>query len=229
MSIFAFFSINFFAVQRRRGLAPRIRGIPANSNTNPNPNSHIPLDTQQGPPPQDHNAQTGYQLAFPAEIVSVLILEFGILFHSVFIGLTLAVAGAEFKRLYGVFVLHQFFQGVGLGSRLQDNLGNHKRTKYAMALVYSLITPVSISAGLGVRASYGPGSKTALMVNGILDSTSAGILIYIGLVDLMANEFLFSVGGPVHPNIAFASLYFGACKNTVFHDSEMLIADSTLT
>ena len=40
------------------------------------------------------------------------------IFHSIFIGLTLSVAGEEFVTLYVVLTLHQTFEGIGLGSRL---------------------------------------------------------------------------------------------------------------
>jgi zinc transporter 1/2/3 len=218
MTVFAFFSIHFFALQRRPESRDQVNG-----NANPNPNGNIPLNNQQNPPHLGDGAQPRSPLSsyYPVELLSVLILEFGILFHSVFIGLTLAVAGDEFSKLYVVIVFHQFFEGVGLGSRLEKNLGDHKRTKYVMALMYTFITPIAISIGLGVRARYQPGSQRALVVNGICDSISAGILIYTGLVDLMANEFLYGTVKPVYPIPAFASMCLGACKNIVFHKSEM--------
>ncbi|OGE47237.1 hypothetical protein PENARI_c053G00181 [Penicillium arizonense] len=41
---------------------------------------------------------------YMAQLTSIFILEFGIVFHSVFIGLTLAVSGEEFTILYIVIV-----------------------------------------------------------------------------------------------------------------------------
>jgi zinc transporter 1/2/3 len=55
---------------------------------------------------------------------------------------------------------------------------------YAGAIVYGITTPVGIAAGLGVRTLYNPDSATASTVSGILDSLSAGILIYTGLVEV---------------------------------------------
>jgi solute carrier family 39 (zinc transporter), member 1/2/3 len=43
-----------------------------------------------------------------------------------------------------------------------------------------------------VRSTYNPGSATASIVSGVLDAFSAGILIYTGLVELLAHEFLFN-------------------------------------
>jgi zinc transporter 1/2/3 len=34
--------------------------------------------------------------------------------------------------------------------------------------------------------------RSTLIVNGVFDSISAGILIYVGLVELMAHEFMFT-------------------------------------
>jgi zinc transporter 1/2/3 len=53
-----------------------------------------------------------------AQLTSIFILEFGIVFHSIFIGLTLAVSSEEFTILYIIIVFHQTFKGLGLGSRL---------------------------------------------------------------------------------------------------------------
>lgn len=52
------------------------------------------------------------------------------------------------------------------------------------AVLYGLTTPIGIAVGLGVRQSYNPGSTTASIVSGILDSLSAGILVYTGLVEV---------------------------------------------
>lgn len=131
---------------------------------------------------------------YAAQMTAIFILEFGVIFHSVFIGLTLAVSGDEFTTLYIVLVFHQTFEGLGLGSRLADAPWPRRRrwTPYIMAVGYGLSTPLAIAIGLGVRKTYLPGSATALKINGIFDSISAGILIYTGLVELMAHEFMFS-------------------------------------
>ncbi|KAI9810196.1 MAG: hypothetical protein M1827_006642 [Pycnora praestabilis] len=131
---------------------------------------------------------------YAAQMTAMFILEFGVIFHSIFVGLTLAVSGAEFNTLYVVLVFHQTFEGLGLGSRLAVcPWPKSKRwTPYIMAIAYGLTTPIAIAVGLGVRQSYPPGSQTTLIVNGVFDSISAGILIYTGLVELMAHEFMFS-------------------------------------
>ncbi|KAI4160241.1 MAG: hypothetical protein L6R39_000236 [Caloplaca ligustica] len=131
---------------------------------------------------------------YAAQMTAIFILEFGVIFHSIFVGLTLAVAGEEFNTLYVVIVFHQTFEGLGLGSRLAATPWpkNRQWSAYILGAAYSLSTPIALAVGLGLRETYTPGSQTALILNGVFDSISAGILIYTGLVELMAHEFMFS-------------------------------------
>jgi zinc transporter 1/2/3 len=142
----------------------------------------------------DPTADTSTGDDYAAQMTAIFILEFGVIFHSIFIGLTLAVSGAEFSTLYAVIVFHQTFEGLGLGSRLAVSPWPKSRewTPYVLGIAYSFSTPLAIAVGLGVRNTYPPGSQTTLIVNGIFDSISAGILIYTGLVELIAHEFMFS-------------------------------------
>jgi solute carrier family 39 (zinc transporter), member 1/2/3 len=128
-------------------------------------------------------------------ILGVAILEFGVLLHSVLIGLTLAV-DPDFKILFIVIVFHQTFEGLGVGARLgymqADLPAGYKMISIYGALLYGITTPIGIAVGLGVRSSYNPGSTTASIVSGVMDALSSGVLIYTGLVELLAHEFLFS-------------------------------------
>jgi len=127
------------------------------------------------------------------QAIGVAILEFGVVLHSVLIGLTLAV-DPNFKVLFVVLVFHQTFEGLGVGSRLAYMRlpPSYSWFPIAGALLYGICTPVGIAVGLGVRTTYNPNSTTASIVSGVLDSLSAGILIYTGLVELLAHEFLFN-------------------------------------
>ena len=131
---------------------------------------------------------------FAAQMTALFILEFGVIFHSIFIGLTLAVAGKEFNVLYIVLVFHQTFEGLGLGSRLATAEWPKKKTwmPWVLGAAYGVTTPIAIAIGLGVRTTFAPGSQRTQIVNGVFDAISAGILIYTGLVELMAHEFMFN-------------------------------------
>ena len=68
--------------------------------------------------------------------------------------------------------------------------GPQGRLLLQMSKANSAISLVAI--GLGLRTTYNSGSFTANVVSGVLDSISAGILIYTGLVELLARDFLFN-------------------------------------
>lgn len=171
------------------------------------PTTMITLQSSQ--PGKDHfshetNHQDPTQLGTPVEqedkekylnqIVAVSILEAGIIFHSVFVGLSLSVSGEEFETLFIVLTFHQMFEGLGLGTRVAETNWPHSKrnTPWLMGLAFTLTSPIAVAIGIGVRHSWIPGSRKALIANGVFDSISSGILIYTGLVELMAHEFLFS-------------------------------------
>ncbi|CAI4061343.1 hypothetical protein SKDZ_07G0120 [Saccharomyces kudriavzevii ZP591] len=132
--------------------------------------------------------------SFQAQFSAFLILEFGVIFHSVMIGLNLGSVGDEFSTLYPVLVFHQSFEGLGIGARLSAiEFPRSKRWwPWALCVAYGLTTPICVAIGLGVRTRYNSGSYTALVVSGVLDAISAGILLYTGLVELLARDFIFN-------------------------------------
>ncbi|KAI0541792.1 Zinc/iron permease [Xylaria digitata] len=159
----------------------------------------LPNDASYPPGGQDHlghhREHEHESVSLAAQMTAIFILEFGVVFHSIFIGLTLAVAGNEFNVLYVVLVFHQTFEGLGLGSRLATAQWPKDKASwlpYLLGLGYALSTPISIAIGLGIRTTLQPGSANALLINGVFDSISAGILIYTGLVELLAHEFMFN-------------------------------------
>ncbi|KAJ2850903.1 hypothetical protein IWW36_001529 [Coemansia brasiliensis] len=124
--------------------------------------------------------------------ISTYILELGICLHSVIIGLTLSVAtGSGFKTLLVAICFHQFCEGLALGSRLASV--QHQKHAFLRAALsaafFMLVTPIGMVIGIGIRYSYAPSSPSSLITIGVLDSLSAGILLYSGLVNLLAEEF----------------------------------------
>ncbi|OAA38331.1 membrane zinc transporter [Metarhizium rileyi] len=140
---------------------------------------------------QSHNEGDSHG-SLSGQLTAIFILEFGVVFHSVFIGLTLGTTGAdELKVLLVVLVFHQMFEGLGLGSRIAvaEWPKGKQWLPYALALGFALSTPVGVAAGIGAKPS---NAATQKLVNGIFDSVSAGILMYTGLVELLAHEFMFN-------------------------------------
>ncbi|KAH6976050.1 Zinc/iron permease [Ilyonectria sp. MPI-CAGE-AT-0026] len=124
------------------------------------------------------------------QLLAIFILEFGVVFHSVFIGLTLGTTD-DLVVLLIVLVFHQMFEGLGLGSRLAVAPWpkNRRWVPFVLAGIYALSTPIGIAAGIGAKPN---NANTQKLVNGIFDAISAGILLYTGLVELLAHEFMFN-------------------------------------
>ncbi|WWC90933.1 uncharacterized protein L201_005871 [Kwoniella dendrophila CBS 6074] len=109
----------------------------------------------------------------------VILLELGIIFHSIMIGVTLgAGSGNGWTTLLIVIVFHQFFEGLALGARIALLRTISKARQFLMALAFTLITPIGIGIGIGVRKSFSQNGKASLLSVGILNSISAGILLY---------------------------------------------------
>ncbi|EEE65900.1 hypothetical protein OsJ_21733 [Oryza sativa Japonica Group] len=124
-------------------------------------------------------------------VVVSQILELGIVSHSVIIGLSLGVSQSPctIKPLVAALSFHQFFEGFALGGCISEaQLKNF--SAFLMAFFFAITTPAGITVGAAVASFYNPNSPRALVVEGILDSMSAGILIYMALVDLIAADFL---------------------------------------
>ncbi|CAN6457095.1 unnamed protein product [Victoria cruziana] len=124
-------------------------------------------------------------------IVVSQVLELGIVSHSVIIGLSLGVSQSPctIRPLIAALSFHQFFEGFALGGCISQAQFN-TLSATIMACFFAITTPAGISAGIGLSSFYNPNSPKALVVEGILDSVSAGILIYMALVDLIAADFL---------------------------------------
>lgn len=126
-------------------------------------------------------------------LLQCLLLEAGILFHSVFIGMAVSVAtGTAFVVLLIAISFHQTFEGLALGSRIAAITafpeGSWK--PWLMALAYGTTTPIGQAVGLIVHNLYDPESQTGLLMVGIMNAISSGLLLFAGLVELLAEDFL---------------------------------------
>ncbi|KAF8926206.1 high-affinity Zn(2+) transporter zrt1 [Haplosporangium gracile] len=133
-------------------------------------------------------------LALPSDAqkrISTYILEAGVAAHSVIIGVTLGISsGSEFTGLLIALLFHQFFEGFALGARIADLGLERTSSHYFLALIFALTTPAGVVIGIMVsQQAYPSDSATSLLVEGVLDAISTGILLYVGYVTLLAVEF----------------------------------------
>ncbi|OBT60598.1 hypothetical protein VE03_10040 [Pseudogymnoascus sp. 23342-1-I1] len=137
----------------------------------------------------------------PNDTITVLVLEAGIIFHSILLGITLIVAGdSVFITLYVVIIFHQMFEGLALGARIaaldsddgESGVSAWRKTKnWAMPLTFAVITPIGMAIGIGVLHKFNGNSPSTIIALGTLDALSAGILVWVGLVSMWAHDWLF--------------------------------------
>lgn len=62
--------------------------------------------------------------------------------------------------------------------------------KVMLASAFSLITPIGMAIGIGALNRFNGNDGSTLMAIGTLDALSAGILIWVGLVEMLANDWM---------------------------------------
>lgn len=129
------------------------------------------------------------------QLLQCLLLEAGILFHSVFIGMAVSVAtGTSFVVLLVAICFHQTFEGFALGSRIAslipDLFPPSSMKPWLMSIAYGTTTPIGQAIGLVLHNFYDPASTTGLLMVGITNAISSGLLLFAGLVELLAEDFL---------------------------------------
>jgi zinc transporter 1/2/3 len=139
-----------------------------------------------------HAFTLSLEQAHKKAIMQCFLLEMGILFHSIFIGMSLAVAvGNDFIVLLIAIVFHQTFEGLALGVRIADIKWPARAWQpWIMAVAYGCTTPLGQAIGIATHTLYSPGSEIGLLVVGIMNAVSAGFLVFASLVELMSEDFL---------------------------------------
>lgn len=150
------------------------------------------------------------------------VLEIGIIFHSVIIGVTMGMSQNQctIKPLVAALAFHQIFEGMGLGGCIAQAGFNLGTTAY-MCFMFSVTTPVGIILGMIVFSvtGYDDSSANALIMEGLFGSLSSGILIYMALVDLISADFfhnkLMESSGLWLKKASFVALTLGSASMSV--------------
>lgn len=145
--------------------------------------------------------------------VVAMVLELGIVVHSIVIGLGVGASNdvCTIKPLVAALCFHQMFEGMGLGGCILQ--AEYKPLKKAlMVFFFSITTPFGIALGIGLAKTYKENSPSALITVGLLNASSAGLLIYMALVDLLAADFMGpKLQGSIKLQIkSFAAVLLGA-------------------
>ncbi|KAG0626033.1 hypothetical protein M758_2G097800 [Ceratodon purpureus] len=152
-------------------------------------------------------------------LVVAQVFEFGVVAHSIIVGITVGVSHSPctIKPLFAALTFHQFFEGIALGGCI-TLAGFRTRTSLIMGTCFAITTPLGIAIGMGIANTYNEKSPKSLMVTGIFDSISAGILLYMALVDLIASDFYSKRirGSRILATQAFLALFLGvACMSII--------------
>ncbi|KAL7620539.1 hypothetical protein AAE478_009534 [Parahypoxylon ruwenzoriense] len=155
----------------------------ARSNADRHATRHAESAVSQLPPTPEEQKRLMFQC---------VLLEAGILFHSVFIGMAVSVAtGPPFVVFLVAIAFHQTFEGLALGSRIAAiQFPRSSLRPWLMVLAYGLTTPIGQAIGLAVHRMYDPLSQTGLLMVGFMNAISSGLLLFAGLVQLLAEDFL---------------------------------------
>ncbi|GAA5915220.1 uncharacterized protein JCM6883_002364 [Sporobolomyces salmoneus] len=216
--VYVVFSVDFFVMrwlrsrgERREAARAVANGDGPSRSISPSSDggkegSHDHLGHSHGPAREIETDYSSTRAHF-----DVLILEAGIIFHSIMIGVSLGASGGDqWIPLFIAIVFHQMFEGLALGSRIGQLVWKKGQgyKKWLMAMTFGLITPIGIAIGMGVHSSYNPNSGASLLSIGILDSISAGILLYGGIVECLYHDFMHSSLARSSNARVFAALFF---------------------
>ncbi|KAI0482076.1 Zinc/iron permease [Xylariaceae sp. FL0804] len=139
----------------------------------------------------DQEGQPVDQETFKRMSMNITLLEGGILFHSVFVGMTVSITIEGFVILLVAILFHQMFEGLGLGSRIAAvPYPKGSLRPWLLVFAFGTTAPLGQAIGLITRNTYDPNSAFGLIIVGIFNSISSGLLIYAALVDLLAEDFL---------------------------------------
>lgn len=156
------------------------------------PSAHKTSHHPDSSPPGAEQTPELTEAQHKKQLLQCLLLEAGILFHSVFIGMAVSVAtGTSFIVLLVAISFHQTFEGFALGSRISAIRFPERSVKpWLMALAYGTTTPIGQAIGLAIHKLYDPASQTGLLTVGFMNAISSGLLLFAGLVELLAEDFL---------------------------------------
>ncbi|THU46362.1 hypothetical protein C4D60_Mb09t04140 [Musa balbisiana] len=153
---------------------------------------HGVTDEQEGEEEEGDQGSEEERLAKLKQRMVSQVLEIGIVFHSVIIGVTMGMSQNQcaIRPLVVALAFHQIFEGLGLGGCIAQ-AGFGFGTVAYMCLMFSVTTPMGIILGMIVfyMTGYDDSNPNALISEGLLGSLSAGVLIYMALVDLIAVDF----------------------------------------
>ncbi|KAK3503971.1 Zinc/iron permease [Neurospora crassa] len=161
------------------------------SSSNEDRKSLIPASIMDSPYRDVETGEPVHPLVYKKMSLNITLLEGGILFHSVFVGMTVSITIEGFTILLIAILFHQMFEGLGLGSRIAAVPYRQGSPRpWLLVVAFGTTAPIGQAIGLLARSSYDPNSAFGLIIVGVFNAISSGLLLYAALVDLLAEDFL---------------------------------------
>ncbi|KDQ18150.1 hypothetical protein BOTBODRAFT_171823 [Botryobasidium botryosum FD-172 SS1] len=180
------------------------------------------LSDEESEPPNLPNAQPeGSRVAERrSKLLSIVILQVGIMLHSLVIGVTLGIASpSSFRGLISAIIFHQVFEGLTLGVRLAalvpptpsistspstPPIRDQRLLPSIFSFLFALPIPLLIFIGMFLPFSSElspappdshhpcppPFEQKIIILQGVTCSVSAGLLIYVSCIELLAGDFM---------------------------------------
>ncbi|CAL5189693.1 unnamed protein product [Lathyrus oleraceus] len=170
---------------------------------------------------EDGESERGEELVRLKQRLVSQVLEIGIIFHSVIIGVTMGMSQnvCTIRPLVAALAFHQIFEGMGLGGCVAQAGFSYGTVAY-MCFMFSVTTPLGIILGMVLFSltGYDDSNPNALIMEGLLGSISSGILIYMALVDLIAADFFHNKlmnSDPRLKKASFVALTMGSASMSI--------------
>jgi solute carrier family 39 (zinc transporter), member 1/2/3 len=110
-------------------------------------------------------------MVFKKMSMNITLLEGGILFHSVFVGMTISITIEGFIILLVAIIFHQMFEGLGLGSRIAEvPYKKGSLRPWVLVIAFGTTAPIGQAIGLFLRNSYDPNSAFGLIIVGVFNA-----------------------------------------------------------
>lgn len=87
------------------------------------------------------------------------------------------------------------------------------KNKFFLAAAFALVTPLGMAIGIGVLHTFNGNDPATIIAIGTLDALSAGILVWVGVVEMWAHDWMLggemTTAGPVHTALGMLALVAG--------------------
>lgn len=129
------------------------------------------ISSETSPSHFDEEGQVVDPQVYKKMSTNITLLEGGILFHSVFVGITIAMTTDGLVVLLTAIMFHQMFEGLGLGSRIAAvPYPRGSIRPWLLVFAFGTTAPIGQAIGIASRNTYDPESELGLIMVGVFNA-----------------------------------------------------------